>query len=205
MTTSSTNGFAALIIARRKTFLGLLLVGFILSGQVAWAATYSECEALFRSGMIDEAEEIAAAEVERGVWNRRWSELLIRCQLCTGKYQAALKTYDAALERYPTSLPLRVLGIEIARYNSLEDRVASEKATIQRYLDTGQLRYATADTLIAAGRYFSQNGIDARIILKSFYDRVLESEPDNLEALVATAELAVDKGDFKVVAETVQR
>ncbi|MEO1529079.1 MAG: tetratricopeptide repeat protein [Planctomycetota bacterium] len=194
-----------MISARRPALILSLLLTFGFLARGADAANFSETEALFRAGKIAEAEEIAAAEVERGVWNRRWSELLIRCQLDTGKYEAALATYDEALNRYPTSLPLRVLGIEVARYNSLEDRVASEKATIQRYLDTGQLRYATADTLVAAGRYFSRNGIDARIILKSFYDRVLESEPDNLEALVATAELAVDKGDFKVVAETVQK
>ena len=182
-----------------------MVVAFTFCGVHCFAANYSEVEALFRGGELAKAEEIAAAEVERGVWNRRWSELLIRCQLATGKYEAALATYDEALNRYPTSLPLRVLGIEVARFNSLEDRVATERATIQRYLDTGQLRYATADTLIAAGRYFSKNGIDGRIILKSFYDRVLEAEPGNIEALVATAELAVDKGDFKVVAETVQK
>ena len=194
-----------MIAARRKTTVFVSLMTLCLCGPGVFAANFSETEALFRAGELAKAEEVAAAEVERGVWNRRWSELLIRCQLATGKYEAALKTYDEALNRYPTSLPLRVLGIDVARYNGLDDRVASEKATIQRFLDTGQLRYATPDTLIAAGRYFSKNGIDARIILKSFYDRVLESEPDNLEALVATAELAVDKGDFKVVAETVQK
>ncbi|MCC9601643.1 tetratricopeptide repeat protein [Stieleria sp. JC731] len=188
----------------------LLLVAFALVWLLADAvslnaANFSEVETLYRSGKIDEAHEIAAAEVERGVWNRRWSELLIECQLAKGQYAESFETYQAAIKRYPTSLPLRSLGIRVARYNGLPDQVALEKAFIHRYLETGQLRYATADTLIAAGRFFTNNGIDARIILKSFYDRVLESDPDNLDAHIATAELAIEKGDFKVAAEAVQK
>jgi tetratricopeptide (TPR) repeat protein len=168
------------------------------------AANFSEVQQLFHSGKIDEAAEAAEAEVERGVWNRRWSELLIECRLATGRYEDALATYDEAIKRYPTSLPLRVLGIQVAHFNQLPDRAEKEKAVINRFLQTGQLRYATADTRIAAGRFFANNGIDARIILKSFYDQVLETDPMNLEALIATAELAISKGDFKVAADTVQ-
>ncbi|MCO8125355.1 tetratricopeptide repeat protein [Stieleria sp. TO1_6] len=185
------------------TMLFCVIAPFAGNNQVA-AANFVEAEQMFRSGKIDAAEAIASAEVERGIWNRRWSELLIQCQLATGQYESALETYDAALKRYPTSLPLRVLGVEVTQYNGLPDRTASEKAMIDRYLQTGQLRFATVDTLIAAGRFFSQHGIDARVILKSFYDRVLESDPRNLEAMIATAELAVSKGDFKVAAETVR-
>ncbi|WP_235908380.1 peptidase MA family metallohydrolase [Roseiconus nitratireducens] len=176
-----------------------------ISPSLSEAANFSEAESLYRRGSLEEAKKIAAEEVERGIWNRRWSELLIQCQLDTGDYSEALATYEAAIDRYPTSLPLRVLGIRVARYNDLPDRVALEKARIERDLQTGRLRYATADTLVAAGRFFSKNGIDARIILKSFYDRVLENDPLNLEALIATAELAVEKGDYKVAADSVQR
>ncbi|OYP34464.1 hypothetical protein CGZ80_15005 [Rhodopirellula sp. MGV] len=42
-------------------------------------------------------------------------------------------------------------------------------------------------------------------MLKSFYDRVLESDHDNLDAHIATAELAIDKGDFKVAADSVMK
>lgn len=181
------------------------LAWFLLTGLVSQAQNFSETEALFHSGKIAEATEIARGEVERGVWNRRWSELLIRCQMATGRYDEALQTYDAAIKRYPTSVPLRAIGVEVTRYNNLPSREAAEKAVIDRYLQTGQLRFATADTLVAAGRFFSKNGIDARIILKSFFDRVLESDPTHLEALLATSELAISKGDFGVAAETVAR
>lgn len=180
--------------------MGLVLPAVAATSQ---AANFSEVEQLFHRGQIEQAEQAAKEEVEKGIWNRRWSELLIECQLATGKYEQALSTYDAAIKRYPTSLPLRVLGISVANYNQLPDRAASEKAMIERYLQTGQLRYATSDTLIAAGKFFAKNGIDARIVLKSFFDRVLENDPLNLDALIATAELAISKGDFKVAADTI--
>ena len=174
-------------------------------GSTIQAADVSDAQHQFDTGKFDQAEALAAAEVERGIWNRRWPELLIRCQLVTGKYADALKTYTDAIKRYPTSLPLRVLGIEVAHYNQLPDQAAGEMAFIDRYLQSGQLRFATSDTLVATGRFFARNGIDARIVLKSFFDRVLENEPDHLEAFIATAELAVDKGDFKVAAETIRQ
>ncbi|QEF99215.1 tetratricopeptide repeat protein [Stieleria maiorica] len=196
-------GVCTIVTSGWLRFAAILLM--VLTGRSALAANYSDAETLFLAGKIDQAKEIAEAEVERGIWNRRWSELLIRCQLATGQYEGALETYDAAIRRYPTSLPLRTLGIEVAHFNDLPDRAASEKAMIERYLQSGQLRYATSDTLIAAGRFFSESGIDARIILKNFYDRVLETDATNLEALIATAELAVSKGDFAVAAETVAK
>ena len=169
------------------------------------AESYSEIEAAYRAGDLTKAGEVSAAEVERGVWNRRWSELLIRIQLDQGHYVESLTTYEKAIDRYPTSLPLRALGIEVANFNAKPDLAAKNVAFIENYLNTGQLRYATSDTLVSAGRFFSKNGIDARIVLKSFYDRVLETNPTHLEALVATAQLAVEKGDFKVAAETVAK
>ena len=43
---------------------------------------------------------------------------------------------------------------------------------------------------------------DARKILETFYDRVRDADPEHVEAYIATAELALEKGDYKVAAET---
>ncbi|MCP4191112.1 MAG: tetratricopeptide repeat protein [Planctomycetaceae bacterium] len=39
-------------------------------------------------------------------------------------------------------------------------------------------------------------------MLEAFYDRVLDADPKHVEARIATAELALQKGDYKVAAET---
>ncbi|TWU02404.1 tetratricopeptide repeat protein [Stieleria varia] len=169
------------------------------------AASFDETYQLFLAGKYDEAQAVAAAEVERGVWNRRWPELLIECMLVRGQYAEALVQYDAALQRFPTSLSLRLLGIEAVRYNNLPDRAGQEVARFQQVLQSGQLQFASRDTLIAAGRFLAMRDLDARKILELFYDRVRESNPTFLDAYLATAELAINKGDFGVAAETLNQ
>ena len=61
------------------------------------------------------AEEFAAKQVEAGIWNERWPRLLIDCQMVQGKYAEATKTYEDAIRRYPTSLTLRMQGLQAFR------------------------------------------------------------------------------------------
>ncbi len=169
------------------------------------AADFSEAQRQFFEGQYENAEAVAAVEVERGTWNERWPRLLIDCQLTTGQYADALQTYDAAIERYPSSLTLRMQGLEVMRYNSLPELAAESNARILRLVQTAPARFASRENLVAAGQYFSERGEDARQILKLFYDRVREGDPTFIESYIATAELALQKGDFKVAAETLQQ
>ena len=126
----------------------------------------------------------------------------MRCQLTRGKYAEAKETYDAAIKRYPTSLTLRMQGLEILRHSNLPDQASEAKQQILRLLQSSPSRFASRDNLVAAGRYFAMNGEDARQVLTLFFDRVRDADPQHLEAYIATAELALEKGDFKVAADT---
>ena len=131
--------------------------------------------------------------------------MLIECQLATGDYAAAIETYQAAMKRYPTSLALRMQGLEVLRRNHLPLEAAEAKGQILLLLQSSSMsRFASRDNLIAAGRFFAQRGEDAKKVLNLFYDRVRDADPTFLEAYIATAELALDKGDYKVAAETLQ-
>ncbi|MGI9472371.1 MAG: tetratricopeptide repeat protein [Rubripirellula sp.] len=161
-----------------------------------------DAQTLLKTGKYQEAETFAAEQVEAGIWNERWPRLLIQCQMTLGKYEAATKIYEDAIKRYPTSLTLRMQGLEAYRLANQPDRAADSKNQIMLLLHSSPLRYASRDNLVAAGRYFSMLGEDARKILEAFYDRVRDADPEHLEAYIATAELALDKGDFQVAAET---
>jgi tetratricopeptide (TPR) repeat protein len=173
-----------------------------LLSNLAPAADLDDAEQLFQSGHYEEAEKFAREQVERGIWNERWPRLLIQCQLTRGKYAEAMPVYEAAIKRYPTSLSLRMQGWEVLRYNNRADEASEAKNQILRLLQSSSSRYASRDNLVAAGRYFAAMGEDARQILQLFYDRVREADPQYLDAYVATAELALEKGDFKVAADT---
>ncbi len=158
----------------------------------------------FREGNYSAVETLAAAQVESGIWNERWPRLLIQARLEQGKYADALQDYEAAIKRYPTNMTLRMLGMKAMRFNDQSERAEQESKRFFQLLQSSPLRYASRDNLIATGRYFVSEGEDARQILEMFYDRVRDANPDFLEAYLATAELALEKGDYKVAAETLE-
>jgi len=192
---------------RRRSLGSAGLLALLLLSTQAVSAGGADLEAarlLYRGGRYDEAAEVAAAEVDAGIWNERWSRLLIRAHLARGRHDEALERYRAAIERYSSSLTLRRLGIAALRSNGLHDEAEQAIAGFGAALRRFTSGYASRDDLVAMGRYFTERGEDARRVLELFYDRVRDADPDYLEAYIATAELALDKGDFKVAAETLE-
>ncbi|WP_419193999.1 tetratricopeptide repeat protein [Novipirellula herctigrandis] len=185
--------------------LCFLLAVVFIAGNIAPAADLATTEQMFREGNYAEAEASAAEQVENGIWNERWSRALIRSQLVQGKYKEAANVYQSVVNRYPSSVTLRMLGIEALRFSGAGRRqIETERALVFQVLQSTDLRNASRDNLIAAGRYFTEMGEDARDILEMFYDRVRQSSPNFLEAYIATAELAIEKGDFNVAGDTLQ-
>ncbi len=186
----------------RFTLLTAAAGFFLLACSPGVAADLDDARQLYLSGKYVEAETLAAAQVERGIWNERWPRLLIQCHVTQGKYPEAKQVYEEAIKRYPTSLTLRMQGLEVLRLNNLPDEAREAETQIFRLLQSSPSRYASRDNLIAAGRYFVMKGEDARQVLKLFYDRVRDADPTHLETYIATAELALEKGDFKVASDT---
>ena len=185
----------------------------LITGAVAWCAI-AIClvsaesiraqtpEILFQTGEYEGATIAARAEVDRGVWNEKWPRLLMQTQLVQGQYAAALETYEAAIRRYSNSLALRMLAREALLALGQTERAEAEADEIFEILQRPAGRFATSDNLVAAGRYFALRREDARQILQFFYDRVRTAEPGHVEAAIATAELALEKGDYQVAAKT---
>jgi len=178
-----------------------MLLAFALSIAFTGNASGQSPEELFQTGRYDEAAAAAAAEVQRGVWNEKWPRLLMQAQMARGQYADAIATYDRAVRRYSNSLVLRMLARDAFLAVGQTEKAESEADEIFSILQRPAGRFANADNLVAAGRYFVVRREDARQILQFFYDRVRAAEPDHVEAAIATAELALDKGDFRVAAQ----
>ncbi len=127
-----------------------------------------------------------------------------RCQLTVGQYREALETYEKAISRYTQSLPLRLLGREAMLYNDRQQDAERTADEIFAILQQTSTRFASADSLVAAGRYFVLRNEDARQVLSLFYDRVSQADPKHLDVRMATAELALKKGDYQVASQTLQ-
>jgi tetratricopeptide (TPR) repeat protein len=178
-----------------------MLPAFVLMIATAGGAAGQSPEELFQTGRYDEAAAAARAEVERGVWNEKWPRLLMQSQMARGQYAAAVETYDRGVRRYSNSLVLRMLAREAYLAVGQTEKAESEADEIFSILQRPAGRFATSDNLVAAGRYFVVRREDARQIPQFFYDRVRAAEPGHVEAAIATAELALDKGDFRVAAQ----
>lgn len=170
----------------------------------AGAAEVREAEALFRSGNYAECARLAEAEIEQGAWEEEWHLLKADAELAEGKYARALETVEKALEYYPTNLRLRMLARSAYRFNAKPDEAASVVDVIERMVAADPREFGAPRDRVALGRFLLERGADPRQVLELIYDPLRKESPDFADAYFATAELALDKYDNALAAETLR-
>ncbi|MDG3004353.1 tetratricopeptide repeat protein [Paludisphaera mucosa] len=171
----------------------------------AEAADLDEVQRLFRTGRYDECAAEAAREVAKGWRGDDWYVLKIRSELARGRYAEAGASLTEARKRYPASLTLDLLGREVRRYDARAGDGAEASSTlIERIVVNAPERYDSPDGRVALGRYFLLRGADPKKVLDRFYDPVMKQQPDFAEAFYAAAELALDKQDYSLAADTLR-
>ncbi len=183
-----------------------LLSSFFVGANLApaRAASLSEAEELFFAGQYAECAQVARNEFERGVWNEKWPTLLLQCQLTTGNYDDARRTYGKAIDRFSNSIGLRMLGYEVYLRSNVPELAERELGQVLDMARKSPWRYSSAADRITLGKFFLLQGEDARQVLELFYDRARKSNPKLADVHIATAELALDKHDYKVAADSLE-
>jgi tetratricopeptide (TPR) repeat protein len=172
----------------------------------AAAADVDEAEALFRAGKYDECARMAAEEIAGADgWSERWRILKIAAEMRRGKYPEAMDSLDRAVRRFSASIPLRLMAIDVYRFNGRQDEVPRLLESLENVVMGSPQRFATPEGLIALGRYFLLTGRDSRKVLDLFYDPALKREPTMLEGYFATAELALAKQDYALAADSLRK
>src|SRR4029079_6849502 len=77
-------------------------------------------------------------------------------------------------------------------------------AQIERMVLNSPRRYATPSDRVALGRFLLVRGADPRQVLELMYDPVRKDSPKFLDVYFATAELALDKFDNALAAQTLR-
>lgn len=170
----------------------------------ALATDLPEAEALFRTGKYDECAKAAGEELRQSYRGEVWSHLKIRAEMTRGQYEGALKSLEDGLRRFPASVELRLLGFDVYRFNGRDEAVGDLAEEIERFVLAAPQRYASPEGRVALGRYFLSRGADARKVLDQFYDVARKQQPTYLEAYFASAELALDKEDDALAADTLK-
>lgn len=182
----------------------LLLAAWLLSPRVVTADELSDARDHFRRGDYRQAARIASDEIAAGTWRDEWPILKVEADLAQGNYANAVATVEQALAKHPYSLRLRLLAQAAYRHSGRArdaDRMLGE---MERAAATDPRRFGDPAERVALGKFLLDRGADPRQVLELIYDRLREQYPDRLEAFLATAELALEKNDFAVAADTLE-
>ena len=190
----------------RSLLLGLLVSGASLCFPRPLAADdLEDAQALFNSGRYAECIEAAAKGIEQLGWRESWRHLKIRAELETGRYADALATLEAALERFSSSIRLRLLARDVYLLNDQVEQAEKTLAEAEAMIQRQSWRYSDPINRVLLGRVFLALGADAKQVLEIFFDRTRQERPDYVEAYLATGELALAKHDYALAAETFQQ
>jgi tetratricopeptide (TPR) repeat protein len=196
-----------------NTFCSLFLFCLVGLGgqwvvaQPTWVATTeTEAAELFNRGELRDCLSAAIVQMQRNPWNDRWAQWVIRCQMALGEYAEARLVCDAALRQAnSSSIPLRLMAVQVYQANQEPKLAADQMSRIDLMLRQSGTRYSNNDTLVAIGRYYLAKGEDPRRVLELLYDRIRKNDPNYVEVYIATAELAIEKQDYKFAAEMLEK
>lgn len=164
------------------------------------AEDLSDAEALFQAGKYAECIALTGKEIEDGDISETWRELRIESQLALGRYADALQSLEEALKRYPDSIRLRWLGRAVYRHNGQSETAAKQLEEIRKRFESSPYRYRNALDMVVLGRYYLDQGEDAKAVLDSVYKKIQQDQPRIAEGFIAAGELALDKQDFGLAA-----
>ena len=184
-----------------------LLAGivFLITPPSVFSADIADARKLLNTGQYAECIVACAEAVKGRQWDESWWLLMIRAEMATGQYPQALESLEAGLDRFETSVRLRLLGRDVLRMNNRPQDAEEMLASVRALAARAPWRYSDAASRVALGRaLLLAGGVDARQVLELFFDRVKKDEPDSPDAYLASGELALEKNDYALAAEAFQ-
>lgn len=192
-------------LVRRENYLfhkpsnqfAVLCLFAVLWSPISSAADMSQARSLFYSGDYEACIEYTKEQVDKGIWNDFWSRMLIKVYLETGKYEEAIEVYEKVKTKFSNSIPLRISAAKAYRFSGSADVGDQMLNEIPDLVNSAPWRYSDRDNLLAIGRYLLHQGVDAREILTTFFDRAVKNNAKYSDAHLAIAELAIEKADYQ--------
>ena len=200
------------MIERVRTFrfflkISAILSLFMLQTAQMGAVTLKEARQFYAIGEYAKAAESCKKAIEDKQFDSGWRLLLMRSYLVTGQLLEAKKLSETLLQDYRYRYNAEALWLF---HLSFEANGESEKSKqmlqiIMQFLE-GQRGVSDESTIVFIGRALLKSAAaDPKQIKENLYDRVLKSDPENREALLAVGELALAKRDFKLAGQTLTR
>ena len=179
----------------------LCICALVTSAASTLGADIDTSRKQFKAGQYTECLESTRKAIEEGAYAADWRILMIESLMATGQYDQAIKEIDTALGDYRWSIRLLKLGHTVYKLNDQADRAAEMLTRIFRIGTGRDVRFVNADDLVALGESLLLLGGEPKLVLDEFFNRAIESDPNCLDAYLATGDLALAKQDYKLAAE----
>lgn len=183
----------------------LAVIGALIAALFAGPLAADELEdalAMFRAGKYAECADAAGQAIESDKANELWPVLKLRSELTLGRYEDAARTLDEALPRIETSVLLRWWGSEALRFRDEPDRAEQLRDELDALAKSGNPRFREAENLVILGELYLSRGADPKRVLDELFEPVKKQRPNFAEAHLASGELALDKGDLALAADS---
>ncbi len=184
----------------------------LVLGCLSWSAgLFSPCDGyaadladLKKKAILGKYQEViqqASEAIKTESSDEDWPLLLGRTYLTVGDYTNAQSILQTALEQYPFSLRLRLLGRQAAFFNGQSRQAQDLLDEVGQLANRRQWAYRDAPNLIALGQAALLMGVDPKKVLENTFDRAKKAAPEDREAYLASADVALDKNDSDLAAK----
>jgi len=192
-------------VARVRMFLALL-GGFLLlcCQSTLRAADIDDARQEFRHGNYSHCIRLCKKAIADQEYDEEWRLLLIQSMMTVGQYANALSVLATNLERYPSSLRLRLLGREVYFYNEKKEKADALVQEINFLVRSRTWAYRSAEDLVTVGKAALLMGIDPREVLDQLFDKAKKADAGCRDVYLAEGEVALDKGDYALAAKGFQ-
>jgi tetratricopeptide (TPR) repeat protein len=161
--------------------------------RLLWAGEYEKCLDACQKGIADDQSD------------ENWWLLKIRAQMVCGQYRRALGSYRDGIARAPQSIRIQLLGYDVLRMNDQTQQAQQLLADVVQNSTRNAWRYTSPANRVALGQVLLLCGADARQVLEQFFDRAKQDSPDSIEPYLASGQLALDKNDLALAAESFEQ
>jgi tetratricopeptide (TPR) repeat protein len=173
---------------------------------ISWAcalhgADLEEVRKQFISGQYSNCIRACEQAIADREYSEEWRLLLVQSLLATGRYTNALGVINASLDRYASSVRLRVLARDVFLQNGRKDRADALLQEINYLAGSRTWAFRNAPDLVALGKTALLLGADPRRVLDNFFDRAKKTDPDCRDVYLASGQVALDKNDFQLASK----
>jgi tetratricopeptide (TPR) repeat protein len=176
-----------------------------LGGESLSADQLEDARKLYRTGKFVECIGVCDLAIEDASNREDWYELLLLCQLASGRYEDALQSLDYGLIADRNSIRLRWLGHQVCRVTGDTYRSAQLLLELEEYVRYRNWRYRDAANRVVQARYAIERRVDARQILDELLTPASLLSPEDPSVWLAIADLALANNDYALAADNYRK